>query len=105
MILTLPPQIGNHYYYRNKGEDELHECVIIREEKYRDGTTIYKSKGTVDRWTFWPDGEAKIDGGTNYVAVLVEDILILSNISESEEFRELREGHDAMMKRLTKLEA
>ena len=96
-FLTLPPRVGQHYRFRYEADGQLYECEIIRERNYRE-ILIYDSKTVSSpgppNWTYWPDGEAKISGGT-YVATLVEDIFILGKLPESEEFKELRE----MMKR------
>ena len=104
-FLTLPPQIGRHYRFKLIETGELYECVITDEEERSDGTIIYNSESLTPgqpHWVYWPDGEAK-RSSMSPVAILIEDILILGKLPESEEFKELREGHDAMMERLTKL--
>jgi hypothetical protein len=102
-LLTLPPQIGNKYLYKDKGDDELIECEIIREEECGD-STVWKSRcqaGT--NWTYWPDGKAKIAPyrKKDYAAVLVEDIIV----HQSTEIEELLKGREKMMNRLKELGA
>jgi len=103
-LLTLPPQIGNKYLYKNKDSDELIECEIVRDEKF-DDCTIYPSRGG-NNWTYWPDGKAKVSpyGKKDYVAILVEDIVV-SNIHPSTEIKMLRAKRETMMNRLKELGA
>ena len=105
-LLTLPPAVGNRYFYQNKDDDTLYECEITDESTHQ-GVPIYVSRDSNgNNWTYWPDGEAKVHVGytdESYVAYLTEDILILNDIPESEEFKNLRENHSSMMRRLKEL--
>jgi hypothetical protein len=105
-LLTLPPQVGNKYLYKNKDSDELFECEITREDECGD-STVWKSRcqaGT--NWTYWPDGKAKTApyGKKDYAAVLVEDIHD-SKIEDGEEIKSLRSKREEMMNRLKELGA
>lgn len=102
-FLTLPPAVGNKYWYKIKGSDELIECEIVEEDEYKD-STVYKSRGD-NCWTFWPDGKAKIfsSGKEDYVAILVEDIS--TPLEESMELKDLRAKREGMMNRLKELGA
>jgi hypothetical protein len=106
-LLTLPPQVGNKYLYKNKDSDELFECEITCEEECGD-STVWKSRcqaGT--NWTYWPDGKAKTApyGKKDYAAVLVEDIIVSHVPIEGEEIKMLRAKREEMMNRLKELGA
>ena len=105
-LLTLPPQVGRHYRYRLMETDEVFTCEIIGEDRFHKGEQVWDSMSEEGQrnWVYWADGEAKISDGEDYVAVLIEDVHISPELPESEDFKELREGHDAMMQRLTSLE-
>lgn len=108
-MLTLPPEVGNRYLYRNKNappDAPLLECEITGVSK----SSVYTSKSQAiwksscsnrDNWTFWSDGKAKTGPGKNdYVAELVEDAPIpLDNT----ELHRLQEQRKAMQQRLKEL--
>jgi hypothetical protein len=95
--LTLPPVVGRKYLYRNAKSKEVLVCTIEYEDEC-EGETVYKSSSENDNWTFWPDGEAKLNNGRPPVAVLVEDI-------PPDTLQELRAQRDAIMKRLREIGA
>jgi hypothetical protein len=106
-LLTLPPQVGRHYRYRNvhDEDDTLHTCEIVEEETYQ-GITIYRAADdNCDEWAFWPDGKAKIEpfGKEDYCAILVEDAYISTELPESSEHKELMAKREKMMNRLKEL--
>jgi len=93
-MLTLPPVVGRKYLYQNADSDELRECTIQYEDEHK-GETVYKAEGEHDNWTFWPDGEAKVNKHPP-VAVLIEDV-------PPDVIKEIRNKRDAMMQRLKQL--
>lgn len=108
-MLTLPPEVGNRYLYRNKGNDKLFTCEIISSSESQVYTgkrqVIYKSRSdeTGDNWTFWSDGKAKVGPKPdNYVAELVDDAPIPLDDTE---LRRLQEQRKAMQQRLKELGA
>ena len=110
-MLTLPPVIGRKYYYLNTEDNKKYTCRIIETDKCRD-SLIYRSQGKNHRWAFWPDGEAKINGGNSPpVAILLADVDLegqpepLKTPSNDEDIAKLHAKRDAMKARLQELGA
>jgi hypothetical protein len=99
--LTLPPEVGRKYKVKDKKDGQVHTCVIMEEDTHRT-SPIWKSYSEEGHnWTYWPDGEAKINAGKedeSFVAKLIEDV-------EQSEFEILQARREKMMQRLKELEA
>ena len=109
-MLTLPPEVGRLYRFRGvkqyEGVDGV--CVITSTTAHRrSGSTIFRSEtkegGALRNWVYWPDGKAKIApyGPDDHVAELVEDAS--GGLTESDEFKELKEKYTEMTQRLKEL--
>lgn len=91
-MLTLPPEVGRKYRYRNVSTGQEHICEITHEATYR-GDRVFHSTGP-NSWMYWEDGEAKTTPGKGKpVAVLIEDVLIGHQMEESEELKRIRETY------------
>ena len=111
-LLTLPPEVGRTYRYRNgkKGVNrngaQGGTCVITHQGTFQGEMTFNSRAENGDNWMFWADGKAKIHpyGPTDHVAYLTEDVYTAPELPPSEEFKELKARIESIKQRLKELQ-